>query len=45
MKEKILEKLIELIKVKSIITILTFIAFFYLSVTKQIDKFFFLFLF
>lgn len=37
MKEKILTKLINLIKVKSIITIISFLTFVYLSVTGKID--------
>lgn len=37
MKEKFLIKLIDLIKVKSIITILSFITFVYLSVKGKID--------
>lgn len=36
MKEKILLAMIDLIKVKSIITILTFLAFFYLSISGKI---------
>ena len=32
------EKLLELLKVKSIITILTFISFFYLSITGKIGN-------
>lgn len=38
MKDKLIESLIKLIKVKSIITLLTFIAFFFLSITNRIDK-------
>ena len=37
MREKILTKLIELIKVKSIITIISFFTFVYLSITGKID--------
>lgn len=36
MKEKIIKALVDLLKVKSIITILSFIAFFYLSVVGKI---------
>lgn len=36
MKEKITKALVELLKVKSIITLLSFIAFFYLSVVGKI---------
>lgn len=41
MKEKISSAIVSLLKVKSIITLLTFGAFFYLSVTEkiQIDNF------
>lgn len=38
MKEKIISMLINLIKVKSIVTLLTFVAFFYLSVTEKIGR-------
>ena len=37
MKEKIANSIVDLLKVKSIITILSFLAFFYLSVTSKID--------
>lgn len=37
MKEKITEALVSLLKVKSIITLLSFGAFFYLSVTERIS--------
>lgn len=37
MKEKIISQLCELLKVKSIITIIAFIAFFYLSITSRLD--------
>lgn len=37
MKEKLISALILLLKVKSIITLLTFVAFFYLSVTEKIS--------
>lgn len=36
MKEKIISALASLLKVKSIITLLTFVAFFYLSITEKI---------
>ena len=36
MKEKLANSLIDLLKVKSIITILSFLAFFYLSITNRI---------
>ena len=36
MKEKIVKALIDLLKVKSIITLLSFVAFFYLSVVGKI---------
>lgn len=36
MKEKIIKALVDLLKVKSIITMLSFIAFFYLSVVGKI---------
>ena len=38
MKEMILKSLVSLLKVKSIITLLTFAAFFYLSVSGRIDR-------
>ena len=38
MKEKIISSIIDLLKVKSIITLLTFVAFFYLSVTRKIGS-------
>lgn len=38
MKEMILKSLVSLLKVKSIITLLTFAAFFYLSVSGKIDN-------
>lgn len=37
MKEKIYNSIIELLKVKSLITLITFIAFFYLSVVGKIN--------
>lgn len=37
MKEKIISQLCELLKVKSIITIIAFIAFFYLAITSKLD--------
>lgn len=37
MKEKVISALINLLKVKSIITLLTFVAFFYLSITEKIN--------
>lgn len=37
MKEKIINALINLLKVKSIITLLTFSAFFYLAITEKIQ--------
>lgn len=37
MKEKIVDALVLLLKVKSIITLLTFGAFFYLSITGKIN--------
>ena len=37
MKEKITNSLVSLLKVKSLITLLSFGAFFYLSVTEKID--------
>ena len=37
MKEKFLLNLIELLKVKSIITILSFLTFLYLSINEKID--------
>lgn len=41
MKDKICSALVSLLKVKSIITLLTFGAFFYLSITEkiQVDNF------
>ena len=36
MKEKIVKALIDLLKVKSIITLLSFVAFFYLSIIGKI---------
>lgn len=36
--EKVKKALIDLLKVKSIITLLSFIAFFYLSITGKIDS-------
>lgn len=38
MKEMISKSLVSLLKVKSIITLLTFAAFFYLSVSGRIDS-------
>ena len=38
MKEKIVKALIDLLKVKSIITLLSFVAFFYLSIIGKIGK-------
>ncbi len=38
MKEKLISSIINLLKVKSIITLLTFVAFFYLSVTGKIGS-------
>ena len=37
MKEKLISALVSLLKVKSIITLLSFGAFFYLSVTEKIN--------
>ena len=37
MKEKLISALISLLKVKSIITLISFIAFFYLSITGKIS--------
>lgn len=37
MKEKIISQLCELLKVKSIITMIAFIAFFYLAITSKLD--------
>lgn len=37
MKEKLLTKLIELLKVKSIITIISFLTFTYLSISNKVD--------
>lgn len=36
MKEKIVKALVDLLKVKSIITLLSFVAFFYLSIIGKI---------
>lgn len=36
MKKKILSAIVDLLKVKSIITVITFIAFFYLSISGKI---------
>ena len=38
MKEKLLTRIIELLKVKSIITILSFLAFTYLSISNKIES-------
>lgn len=38
MKEKLISSIINLLKVKSIITLLTFVAFFYLSITRKIGS-------
>ena len=38
MKEMLLKSLVSLLKVKSIITLLTFASFFYLSVSGRIDS-------
>ena len=38
MKTKIVTALINLLKVKSMVTLLTFVAFFYLSITEKIGK-------
>lgn len=38
MKEKLISQLCELLKVKSIITLMAFIAFFYLSITLKLDS-------
>lgn len=38
MKEKLILSIINLLKVKSIITLLTFVAFFYLSVLEKISS-------
>lgn len=38
MKEKLISSIINLLKVKSIITLLTFVAFFYLSITRKIES-------
>lgn len=38
MKEKVISQLINLLKVKSIVTLLTFVAFFYLSITEKIGR-------
>ena len=37
MKEKLTASLVALLKVKSLITMLSFIAFFYLSITEKIS--------
>lgn len=37
MKEKITNSIVNLLKVKSIITLLSFTAFFYLSITGKVD--------
>ena len=37
MKEKLINALVSLLKVKSLITLLSFGAFFYLSVTEKIN--------
>ncbi len=38
MREKVISQLINLLKVKSMVTLLTFVAFFYLSITEKIGK-------
>lgn len=38
MKEKLISSIINLLKVKSIITLFTFSAFFYLSITEKIGN-------
>ena len=38
MNTKIVTTLINLLKVKSMVTLLTFVAFFYLSITEKIGK-------
>ena len=38
MKEKLISSIINLLKVKSIITLLTFVAFFYLSISEKIGS-------
>ncbi len=38
MKEKVISQLINLLKVKSIVTLLTFVAFFYLSITEKMGR-------
>ncbi len=38
MKEKLILSIINLLKVKSIITLLTFVAFFYLSISEKIGS-------
>lgn len=38
MKEKVISQLINLLKVKSMVTLLTFVAFFYLSITEKIGR-------
>ena len=37
MKEKLISALVSLLKVKSIITLISFVAFFYLSITGKIS--------
>lgn len=37
MKKNLMKQVCELLKVKSIITIIAFIAFFYLSITAKLD--------
>lgn len=37
MKEKLISALVDLLKVKSIITLLSFVAFFYLSISGRIS--------
>lgn len=38
MREKIMSQLVNLLKVKSMVTLLTFVAFFYLSITEKIGR-------
>jgi len=38
LKEKVISQLINLLKVKSMVTLLTFVAFFYLSITEKIGR-------
>ena len=38
MKEKVIFRLTNLLKVKSIVTLLTFVAFFYLSMTEKVGR-------